>query len=202
VRGTLNGVDFSVTRSKSSSKSGLVFRFDDADLTTQSPKETQSIIEERLGINQELLSRVVFHGQHGLNGMLEATDAEFKEQLALVVPLAVWQSASSITRKRAGESKKRSNELTGMLAIRMADLDKAQIALERSKDEVATLSSISNEERTHLSSQIVQLTDDPNESGEALSQEDLEVQLENASAAVETLQSERRSRLYGHWNSS
>jgi DNA repair exonuclease SbcCD ATPase subunit len=190
----LNGVDFSVARSKSATKSGLVFRLEETDLTTQSPKETQAIIEERLGISQDLLSRVVFHGQHGLNGLLESTDSEFKDQLALVVPLAVWHSVSSIARKRASEAKKKSNELSGMLAIRTADLEKAQIALERSRDEVATFFATNDEHRTHLSSQIKQLADDSGGQRETNSQDDLEILLENASAGVRNLQAERRSR--------
>jgi hypothetical protein len=33
----------------------------------------------------------MFHGQHSMNGLLEATDAKLKEELSLIVRLALWQ---------------------------------------------------------------------------------------------------------------
>jgi DNA repair exonuclease SbcCD ATPase subunit len=56
--------NFRITRTKTSSKSGLVFVLGENDLTAQSIAETQAIMEEMLGIDLQVLSRTVFHGQH------------------------------------------------------------------------------------------------------------------------------------------
>lgn len=194
----MNDIQFSVTRSKSATKSGLVFRLDGADLTAQSPKETQAIIEERLGINPSLVSKVVFQAQHSLNGLLEATDSELKEQLSLVVPLSRWHSASSVARKRAAESKKRASELKGMLTIRTADRDNAHQALENFRVEFTKLQSETNEERDQLSSRLSQLPEDASSLPLDETRNTLEKLLDDASDAVMLLQSEQRSRLNNH----
>lgn len=48
-------------------------------------RETQAVLEEELGLSHHVLVRGVFQGQHHLNGLLESTDAQFKEELALLV---------------------------------------------------------------------------------------------------------------------
>lgn len=48
-------------------------------------RETQAILEDELGLTQQVLSRGFFQGQHLLNGLLESTDAQLKEELALLV---------------------------------------------------------------------------------------------------------------------
>jgi len=93
------------------------------DLTKQSAKETQKAIEESLGTNSQVLSRTIFHGQHTMNGLLEATDAKLKEELSIIVPLNIWQDAAARARKQGRALSKRVSELDGMIAIRSNDLE-------------------------------------------------------------------------------
>ena len=127
---------FSITRTKTASKGGLTFILDGNDLTTQSVKETQLMIEEKLGVSSQILSRTMFHGQHALNELLEATDAKFKEELSLVVPLELWQSASTLARTKSRKAKKTASELSGMIRIRMEDADKMQLRRDDAKEKL------------------------------------------------------------------
>lgn len=43
------------------------------------------MLEEDLGLSSHVLGRGIFQGQHHLNGLLESTDAQLKEDLALLV---------------------------------------------------------------------------------------------------------------------
>lgn len=133
VRGSINGVTFIVSRTKTSSKTGLVFMYDERDLTTQSGKETQELIFDKLGINLDILSRTMFHGQHGMNDLLEATDAKLKDELSLVIRLSVWQQAVIHCRKKGREAGKQVSEFDGKVAIRLMDLSKLQTNLDNAK---------------------------------------------------------------------
>lgn len=48
-------------------------------------RETQVVLEDDLGLSPHVLGRGIFQGQHHLNGLLESTDAQLKEDLALLV---------------------------------------------------------------------------------------------------------------------
>ena len=48
-------------------------------------RETQAVLEEELGLSPHVLGRGIFQGQHHINGLLESTDAQLKEDLALLV---------------------------------------------------------------------------------------------------------------------
>lgn len=128
------------------SKGGLVFYLDGKDLTTQSVKETQLVIDQTLGVGSQILSRTMFHGQHALNDLLESTDAKFKEDLSLLVPLELWQKASGLARKKSRDAKTGASELNGMLKLRAEDVDKlrarkaqAEQKLQERKTELAEL---------------------------------------------------------------
>ena len=43
------------------------------------------MLEEELGLSPHVLGRGIFQGQHHINGLLESTDAQLKEDLALLV---------------------------------------------------------------------------------------------------------------------
>jgi len=124
LRGVCNGRDFTVVRSKTNSRGSLTFFHDGEDLTTQSVRETQLVIDEVLGISTTILSRSVFFGQHPLNDLLDSADTRFKDELALLVPLATWQEVLAVARKRGRDCEKRINELQGMISIRQTDLSK------------------------------------------------------------------------------
>jgi DNA repair exonuclease SbcCD ATPase subunit len=125
LEGTLNGRPFTLSRTKTATKGELLFHFDGRDLTTLSVKETQALIEETLGINSNLLSRTMFHGQHGMNDLLEATDAKLKEELSLVVPLVTWQLASTAARSKSRHARKKGDEISGMIQLRKDDVRQA-----------------------------------------------------------------------------
>jgi len=136
VQGRLNGQEFSISRSKTASKSGLVFLLGESDLTAQSARETQVLVDEMLGVGHEIFARSMFHGQHGTNELLESTDTKMKDMLSLVVPLSIWQDALAMTRKRAREATKNSDELGGMLSVRQGDVERIRKRLVEALDEL------------------------------------------------------------------
>lgn len=123
VRGALNDKPFVITRTKTSTKGALVFHLDGEDLTTQSIKETQAIIDDNLGVGTQIVARTMFHGQFAMNGLLEATDARFKEELSLIVPLSLWQQGATTARAKSREASKKSAEFEGMISLRSSDVD-------------------------------------------------------------------------------
>lgn len=133
VEGFINDSPFVISRSKSASKGDLIFKINDVDLTTQSVKETQAIVEERLGVDCHILTRVAFYGQHGMNDLLEATDSKLKEELSIVVPLDLWQQAKSVARAKSRQTKKRADEIEGMIRLRKADIDALSNRVARAK---------------------------------------------------------------------
>jgi len=137
IRGTINHSPFVVSRTKTSSKGSLTFVLDDMDLTRQSVKETQQVIDEKLGVGSQVLSRTIFHGQHSLNGLLEATDAKFKDELSLIVPLKIWQDSASHTRGLCRSLAKKASEIDGMISIRNQDIETLKRKFETTKDTVA-----------------------------------------------------------------
>jgi len=142
--GTLNGMPFSISRTKAASKNGLVFLLNGEDLTTQSVKETQAVIEELMGVTVDILSRTMFHGQHAINELLEATDAKLKEELSLLVPLKLWQTAATTARARGRAANKKSSELEGMISLREHDLQRLVAKYKEAE-------SIANEKQLKLS---------------------------------------------------
>jgi DNA repair exonuclease SbcCD ATPase subunit len=108
------------------------------DLTTQSIKETQMLLEEKLGINPQLLSRTMFHGQHAINELLECTDGKLKDELSLVVPLGLWQDAATLARSKSREAGKVASELNGMITLRSEDVEKLSRRRDRAEEEAET----------------------------------------------------------------
>ncbi|CAB1108469.1 ABC [Ectocarpus sp. CCAP 1310/34] len=81
---TLNGKPLWLKRRKGARVNQLFLKHDGKDLTCQIAKETQVVLEEELGLSSHVLGRGIFQGQHHLNGLLESTDAQLKEDLALL----------------------------------------------------------------------------------------------------------------------
>lgn len=118
---------------KAASKGQLSFLLGGKDVTTQSAKETQQIINEKLGVGPEILARTIFHGQHTMNGLLESTDTKLKEELSLVVPLELWQDAVSHCRAKARDASKNGAQIEGMLQVRTGELSKLEARLKSAK---------------------------------------------------------------------
>jgi len=123
IRGTLNEKKFLISRTKTSTKSALVFSLDGVELTTQSAKETQQLIDENLGVSPQILARTMFHGQHSLNGLLEATDSKLKEELSLIVPTDLWQTGAKLARTKGLAAVRTISEFDGMIKVREGDLN-------------------------------------------------------------------------------
>ena len=62
--GSINEKSFEIVRRRSAKKSELFFSVDGKNLTTQSVKDTQQVMDEELGIGNGLLQRCCFFGQH------------------------------------------------------------------------------------------------------------------------------------------
>lgn len=104
-------------------KGSLTFYMKDEDLTRQSTKETQTVIDEILGVGPHILSRTIFHGQHAMNGLLEASDTKLKEELSLIAPIDIWQEATTTARSKSRALSIKSTEIDGMIAIKKTDLN-------------------------------------------------------------------------------
>ena len=128
LRGYLNKKqEFVITRTKSRSSSGSSLRFsvDGQDLTRQSTKDTQQVIDETLlGADASLLARVMFRGQHESGGLLQAPDAIFKDELSGLISLDTWQRSASNARVSLRQCSQRVAELEGMLEMRTGDMNK------------------------------------------------------------------------------
>lgn len=59
-------------------------------------RETQAVLEDDLGLSPHVLGRGIFQGQHHLNGLLESTDAQLKEDLALLVYALILSSVACV----------------------------------------------------------------------------------------------------------
>jgi hypothetical protein len=64
LNGEINQIPFQIIRRKSTKKQELYFSYNGEDVTTQSVKDTQALIETKLGIGRGLLQRGYFFGQH------------------------------------------------------------------------------------------------------------------------------------------
>lgn len=200
LRGSMNSNPFIITRTKTSkNKTSLTFLLGEDDLTKQSVKETQAQIDEYVGVagaassSSSLLARTTFHGQHSINGLLEATDSQWKEELALVVPLDVWKESSSAARKNAKAQKDNASKYEGMVVLREEDnnvmaqrCESARSAMKERKTELET----KQQETKHETEQTPLLA----ENGENvfLDAAYFQNQLETASSALEKLEDERR----------
>ena len=136
IKGKINGISFCICRTKTTSKGSLIFWLNGTDLTTHSIRETQELINERMSISSQLLTRTMFHGQHAMNELLAATDTKLKEELSLLASIEIWQSAVKYTREQARLAAKRTSELEGMLLLRISDIARLKHRLEAMETEL------------------------------------------------------------------
>jgi hypothetical protein len=58
-----------------------------------------------------------------MNDLLESTDTKLKDELSLMVPLDLWQQASSVARSKSRQARKKCDELNGMVRLRTEDIE-------------------------------------------------------------------------------
>ncbi|CAM9298178.1 unnamed protein product [Scytosiphon promiscuus] len=141
LTGTLNGKPLWLKRRKGARVNQLFLEHDGQDLTRQIAKETQIVLEEDLGLSSHVLGRGIFQGQHHLNGLLESTDAQLKEDLALLVPMDMWQDLASRSRATARESDDDAARFRERAVTRREDLARLAEELERARAEAAAAAS-------------------------------------------------------------
>jgi DNA repair exonuclease SbcCD ATPase subunit len=98
VSGLINGESFEITRKRGAKRSSLKFVLGGNDITAQSQRDTQALIDEKLGTGQNLLQRSCFFGQHATAGsaLLGLTDARLKAELSpLVQHSSLWVTAAA-----------------------------------------------------------------------------------------------------------
>ncbi|KAL7444717.1 hypothetical protein ACHAXM_010925 [Skeletonema potamos] len=140
LRGSLNSKPFVVKRTKSKSSAGsLSFILGGNDLTRQSATDTQKLINEHFCSDSQLLMRTIFHGQHSIGGLLEASDAKLKDELSQLVSLDIWQHAASLARSKQREQLRKTTEIDGMISLREKD--------EKVAHEKSLLAKLENERR-------------------------------------------------------
>ena len=189
LRGTRNGKEFVIMRSKTSSKGGLSFSFDGEDQTAQTAKETQLQIDETLGISSTILSRSVFFGQHPLNDLLDASDTRFKEELALLVPLAIWEEVLGVVRIRARNTEKRIAEIDGMISIRQGDLVQITDRLQKANNTYERAQQDFEEMKEKLEKSAPANNDEVDRSSDWIST--IEKEMEVVSQSIEKLERQR-----------
>ena len=151
LRGFLNSEPFVLKRIKSTSAkdSSLIFNVDGENLTQQSIQGTQQLIDQHFNIGT--LIRTVFHGQHSIGGLLESSDAKFKEELSYLVSLEIWQQTASLARLKHREYSRKIAEVEGMLVIREKDNLRAQGKILTAKEEMTKRKEILDNECKVLS---------------------------------------------------
>lgn len=118
-----------------------MFKLDGADLTTQSIQDTQAVIDEKLGIGDDLVQRCCFFGQHShtLHSLLGLTDTKLKSELSVLVDTRLWAAALHDVRARLSSDKARVTELGIETRIRKEEIDRSKALLEGSMQEVRRL---------------------------------------------------------------
>ncbi len=157
LKGVINSEPFIITRTKTATRSGLTLVVNGNDLTKQSAKETQSTMEEVLGFSQ-IFVRSMFWDQHQLNGLLESTDAKLKDELSLIVPLEVWQEASTLARTKSRALSKEVSEIEGMLSVRNKDLDSVSKRFDVAKANLDLARDVIQDREQHLRERIIEIS--------------------------------------------
>eukprot|EP00903_Cladosiphon_okamuranus_P005576 g5550.t2 len=145
LTGTLNGKPLWLKRRKGARVNQLFLEHDGEDLTRQIAKETQVVLEDDLGLSPHVLGRGIFQGQHHLNGLLESTDAQLKEDLALLVPMDTWQDLASRSRATARKSDEDAARFRERAVTRREDLARLTEELQRARECAATAAAATTE---------------------------------------------------------
>ena len=110
-------------KGSSQKNNALMFHFDGDDLSKQSMKDTQTCIDEVLGVGSQVLARTIFNGQHNMNGLLNSSDSRLKDELSLVSSLSVWQACASLTREQSQSITEEATKDNVLLTMRYKDVE-------------------------------------------------------------------------------
>lgn len=155
VWGSVNKVPFQVIRKRGLKTNQLRFVLDGEDLTRQTSRDTQSAMEEALGLDMDFLSLAIFCGQHQMNGLLEATDVRLKERLSKIVRLGVWEDLKETAKKMAKGYVEQG--LDAQTQVRVCELDLERQELEEAELLELLSTDISNNNSSSSSSGGAQL---------------------------------------------
>ena len=181
LSGCINSKPFLVKRTKSISSKGssLKFVYDGVDLTRQSSKDTQQIIDTHFSTGSQMLMRTIFHGQHSIGGLLESSDAKLKEELSYLISLEIWQQCASQSRAKQRELMRIASEFEGMLSLREKDKARAEDKSRTAEVEMKRRKSMLESEEQMLSQKKQSLSSAPNASDIEIAMEKVQTQLCN-----------------------
>jgi len=192
--GSINSMPFQVKRMKSTSSKGssLSFTLNGSDLTRQSSKDTQQLIDEHFGIGSQMLMRTIFHGQHTIGGLLESSDAKLKEELSYLVSLEIWQESASRARSKQRELRRKASEIEGMLSLREKDKARAEDKSQAAKAEMKRREGMLENERRMLSEkeQSIATTSESEQSDIESAMESVQTQLNDCGSEINSLEKE------------
>jgi len=139
--GEINNKPFNIIRRRGARKNDLLFTLAGKDMTTQSVKDTQALIDEILGTGDGLLQRCCFFGQHShtLQSLLGLTDTKLKSELSALVDTRIWTLTSQDVRSRERGDKARAAELKVEIRIRGEEAQRVKATLEDSMNLVRRL---------------------------------------------------------------
>lgn len=134
LSGEINNKPFNIIRRRGARKNDLIFTLSGKDMTTQSVKDTQALIDDILGTGDGLLQRCCFFGQHShtLQSLLGLTDTKLKSELSALVDTRIWTLASQDVRSRERADKARAAELKVEIRVRGEESVRVKATLEDS----------------------------------------------------------------------
>jgi len=191
--GSINSMPFQVKRTKSTTSKGssLTFILNGLDLTRQSSKDTQQLIDEHFGTGSQMLMRTIFHGQHTIGGLLESSDAKLKEELSYLVSLEIWQESASRARSKQRELKRKASEIEGMLSLREMDKARAVDKAQAAKAEMKRREEMLENERLMISEKEQSIATSESENSDIESvMESVQTQLNDCSCKINSLEKE------------
>ena len=141
LSGEINNKPFNIIRRRGARKNDLLFTLGGKDMTTQSVKDTQALIDDILGTGDGLLQRCCFFGQHShtLQSLLGLTDTKLKSELSALVDTRIWSLASQDVRARERADKARATELKVEIRVRGEESVRVKATLEDSMNLVRRL---------------------------------------------------------------
>ena len=191
--GSINSMPFQVKRMKSTTSKGssLTFILNGSDLTRQSSKDTQQLIDEHFGTGSQMLMRTIFHGQHTIGGLLESSDAKLKEELSYLVSLEIWQESASRARSKQRKLKRKASEIEGMLSLREKDKARAEDKSQVAKVEMKRREGMLENERRILSEKEQSISKSESEHSDVESaMESVQSQLNDCGSEINSLEKE------------